>query len=62
MVEENWDLTEVVTVKLFQGVEGIYYKPLANFRLQYLRGKAVTSWGSLLKSFKTWRGSLEYYE
>lgn len=34
MVEENFNFAEVLTVKLFKIVDGIYSKPLANLRFK----------------------------
>lgn len=36
MVEENFNFAEVLTVKLFKIVDGIYLKPLANLRIKFL--------------------------
>lgn len=35
-MEENFNFAEVLTVKLFQIVDGIYSKPLANLRMKFL--------------------------
>lgn len=36
MVEEKFNFAEVLTVKLFKMVDGIYLKPLDNLRIKFL--------------------------